>query len=195
MCDACVVSHKMMTYNLQYLLPLYQLLSPTDIPPLVNDQTMQQESMEWIHSDTYSQMIYSCMVCGFTSNDDITYIIPCLYISSSLHQIFNHWEMTTYCSIYQWSISTLIHFTHNIFMCDVCMVSYPTMTSITLFFASIWAPLSNRYSTTGRWPWSAAWLNGVFSLWYISHIIYSCVTYVWFHIKLWHHLHYSLPVY
>ena len=68
----------------------YQLLSPPNIQPSVNNLSLQQTSMEWIHSDTFTG-IFMCDV-WMVSHPwyDITYSI-CLHISSFLHQIFNRW--------------------------------------------------------------------------------------------------------
>ena len=62
------------------------------------------------------------------------------------------------------------------------------MTSLTLCFAAISAPLSTRYSITGKWQLYAAHINGVYPSWYIHR-------YTYIHVWLWHHLHYSLPPY
>ena len=112
-----------------YALPRYQLLSPPDIQSLVNDNCMQHSSMEWIHPDTFAD----------------THIFMCI--------------------------------------CEVCVVSHYDMTSLTLLFASISAPLSTRYLTIRKRPCIAAIINGVYPFWYIHTQIYACVTYVWFHIN------------
>ena len=51
-----------------YPLPRYQLLSPIDIQPLVNDLPLQPTSMEWLHSGPFThKYIHVWRMCGFTS--------------------------------------------------------------------------------------------------------------------------------
>ena len=90
-----------------YPLPPSQLLSPPDVQPPVNDHCMQHESTECRLPDAFTS-IYDVFMVTF-QRYDITYITLCLHVSSFLHQIFNHWEMTIPSSPYQWSGSILIH--------------------------------------------------------------------------------------
>ena len=69
------------------------------------------------------------------------------------------------------------------------------MTSLTLAFASISAPFSTRYSTIGKWPFSAAYINGVYPNWYIHAHVHRFMCDIWVDSHRWHRLLYLLPPY
>ena len=95
--------------HLHYPLSPYQLFSPTDIQPLGNHLPLQQPSMECIHPAIFTFLCHIRM--DSRQWYDITNVIHCLHISSFLHQIFNHRQVTFLCSMHQWVGFILIAFT------------------------------------------------------------------------------------
>ena len=120
-CDIRVASDQWWHYW-HLSLPRYQLLCPPDMPPLRNSLPLQPMSMKCILSD--APQVYMTYVRLFTWNFDAAHSILCLYICSSLHQIFNHRQMILICSIHQWSESILIRSHVDTSVCEVCVVSH-----------------------------------------------------------------------
>ena len=67
------------------------------------------------HPDTFRDIFICDVWLASHPWCDITYTILCLHISSSLHQIFYHWQMAVHRSVYQWRGPILIHSHREIF--------------------------------------------------------------------------------
>ena len=113
----------MIWHHLRYL-PPYQLLSPTEIQPLVNDHCMQHISMECLHSDSIrtNTYVHVWRMCGFTSMIWRHLLDP--LPPYQLHSPTDIQPLASNHTLQQWSMESFHPdtFAHvHIFMCDVCV--------------------------------------------------------------------------